>query len=55
MNPEDFEPRDVFAALALVGLLSGQVLKAETPLAYTANLAYTYADALMEARKRKPE
>lgn len=52
MNPEDFEPRDMLAALALVGLLSGQVLKAETPLAYTANLAYTYADALMEARKR---
>jgi len=57
MNDDDFTPRDIFAGLAMVGLITKiplQVLDREEEAGEYNNIAfsaYEYADAMLEARK----
>lgn len=52
MNSDDFEPRDLFATVALNGLLAGDVMPGQVGIREHAEAAYAFADAMLEARKR---
>jgi len=50
MNDDDFTPRDIFAGLALVGMIIRTNDK-EWSDSYVVESAYELADAMLEARK----
>lgn len=53
MNDEDFTPRDLFAAFAMLGLTTNSKVyenTSNTSIARIAYIAYELADTMLEAR-----